>query len=126
MYIGQAGIQNLLLAVAGIYVLVLLLAKPYFLSKDQSAHHHLAGDDDNEEEEHGMGEVIIYQVIETIEYLSWVWCPNGVLPPSFGSFTCALRTHHRVLGEGHAFHAQPQLVCHVPWLRIFLLARPLV
>mmetsp|Transcript_33997 Transcript_33997/g.61077 ORF Transcript_33997/g.61077 Transcript_33997/m.61077 type:complete len:900 (-) Transcript_33997:131-2830(-) len=69
MYNGQAGIQNLLLAVAGISVPVLLLAKPYFLSKEQAAHHHSAGDDDDEEEEHGMGEVIIHQAIETIEFV---------------------------------------------------------
>jgi len=67
MYNGQASMQNLLLAIAGISVPVLLLAKPYFLSKEMAAHH--GHDDDDEDEEHGFGEIIIHQAIETIEFV---------------------------------------------------------
>lgn len=68
MYKGQAGIQIILLAIAGISVPVLLFAKPYFLSKQSSGHHH---DEEHHEggEEHGMGEIIIHQAIETIEFV---------------------------------------------------------
>ena len=69
MYKGQAGIQNLLLAVAGISVPVLLLAKPYFLSKEMATHNHSAHDEDDDDEEHGMGEIVIHQAIETIEFV---------------------------------------------------------
>mmetsp|Transcript_30639 Transcript_30639/g.52320 ORF Transcript_30639/g.52320 Transcript_30639/m.52320 type:complete len:898 (-) Transcript_30639:109-2802(-) len=69
MYKGQAGMQNLLLAIAGISVPVLLCAKPYFLSKEMATHHHSAHDDDDDEEEHGFGEIIIHQAIETIEFV---------------------------------------------------------
>jgi len=69
MYNGQAGVQNFLLAVAGISVPVLLCAKPYFLSKEMAAHHHSAHDDEDEDEEHGLGEIIIHQAIETIEFV---------------------------------------------------------
>lgn len=70
MYNGQAGIQNILLAIAGISVPVLLFAKPYFLSKEMATHRHSAhDDDDDEDEEHGMGEIIIHQAIETIEFV---------------------------------------------------------
>jgi V-type H+-transporting ATPase subunit a len=64
MYNGQAGIQNLLLAIAGISVPILLLAKPYFLSKEMEAHGHGEGDED-----HGFGEIVIHQAIETIEFV---------------------------------------------------------
>ncbi|EED92420.1 v-type h-atpase [Thalassiosira pseudonana CCMP1335] len=69
MYYGQAGIQNILLAIAGISVPVLLLAKPYFLSKEAASHAHSAHDDDDDDEEHGFGEIIIHQAIETIEFV---------------------------------------------------------
>lgn len=70
MYEGQAGMQNILLAIAGISVPILLLAKPYFLSKEAASHAHGHGDDDEEgEEEHGFGEIIIHQAIETIEFV---------------------------------------------------------
>jgi V-type H+-transporting ATPase subunit a len=69
MYYGQAQMQNFLLLIAGISVPVLLLAKPYFLSKQMEANHHSAHDDDEEEEDHGMGEIIIHQAIETIEFV---------------------------------------------------------
>jgi V-type H+-transporting ATPase subunit a len=68
IYSGQASIQNLLLAIAGLSVPVLLLAKPYFISRDHSNHH---GDEEHgdDDEEHGMGEIIIHQAIETIEFV---------------------------------------------------------
>ena len=74
MYNGQAGIQNILLLCAFVSVPVLLLAKPYFLSKQhaQTVHH---GVDDDEEghggeaEDHGFGEIVIHQAIETIEFV---------------------------------------------------------
>lgn len=69
MYAGQAQVQNFLLLIAGLSVPVLLLAKPYFLSKQMEANHHSAHDDEEEEEEHGMGEIIIHQAIETIEFV---------------------------------------------------------
>jgi len=73
MYAGQAGIQNMLLAIALISVPVLLLAKPYFLSNQQhmEVHHHVDGEDevDEPEEEHSFGEIIIHQAIETIEFV---------------------------------------------------------
>ncbi len=80
MYPGQPGIQNLLLLCALGSVPVLLLAKPYFLSKQphyEVVHHthhdeespesddgHGAGEDD-----HGFGEIVIHQAIETIEFV---------------------------------------------------------
>ena len=70
MYSGQATVQNYLLAIAGISVPVLLLAKPYFISRDMASHHH---DDDEEgegdHEEHNFGEIVIHQAIETIEFV---------------------------------------------------------
>merc|ERR1712003_246275 len=78
MYQGQAAIQNLLLAIAGISVPILLLAKPYFLSRDAEKHGHDNHHDDDEEghggghgddEEHGFGEIVIHQAIETIEFV---------------------------------------------------------
>mmetsp|Transcript_4608 Transcript_4608/g.6981 ORF Transcript_4608/g.6981 Transcript_4608/m.6981 type:complete len:875 (-) Transcript_4608:79-2703(-) len=70
IYAGQATVQNWLLAIAGISVPVLLLAKPYFISRDMASHHH----DDDEEgegggEEHNFGEIVIHQAIETIEFV---------------------------------------------------------
>jgi len=74
MYNGQAGIQNILLAIAFISVPVLLLAKPYFMSKDMEAQAASRGDGDEEHEggEHdgdGFGEIVIHQAIETIEFV---------------------------------------------------------
>jgi V-type H+-transporting ATPase subunit a len=70
MYEGQASMQNLLLAIAGISVPVLLLAKPYILSQQHSSHAHSHDEDDEgDDEEHGFGEIIIHQAIETIEFV---------------------------------------------------------
>jgi len=72
MYYGQAHIQNILLAVAFISVPVLLLVKPYLLSRDmKKAHetHHHGDEDEDEGEEHGFGEILIHQAIETIEFV---------------------------------------------------------
>jgi len=74
MYDGQAKIQNILLIIAFASVPILLLAKPYFLSK-QMEHHEVVHHDDEEEgeeggdEEHGFGEIVIHQAIETIEFV---------------------------------------------------------
>ena len=76
MFAGQAGIQNVLLLLAFASVPVLLLAKPYILSKQSHApviHHgdeeeHHSGDD-HDVEDHGFGEVLIHQAIETIEFV---------------------------------------------------------
>jgi V-type H+-transporting ATPase subunit a len=77
MFKGQAALQNVLLFCAFASVPVLLLAKPYFLSKQ--SHHavvhsdeegaYQAEHDDEEEEEHGFGEIVIHQAIETIEFV---------------------------------------------------------
>eukprot|EP00980_Cylindrotheca_fusiformis_P012579 scaffold3084_cov144-Cylindrotheca_fusiformis.AAC.27 len=73
MYKGQAAVQNILLLCAFISVPVLLLAKPYFLSKQQHepiTHHGDEEDNhDDAEEEHSFGEIIIHQAIETIEFV---------------------------------------------------------
>ncbi len=69
LYAGQASVQNMLLAIAGISVPVLLLAKPYAMSLNQNAHHHDDEEHGDGEEEHGMGEIIIHQAIETIEFV---------------------------------------------------------
>jgi len=69
MYEGQAGIQNILLAIAFISVPILLLAKPYCLSKEMEANAH--DDEEGEDGEHGegFGEIVIHQAIETIEFV---------------------------------------------------------
>jgi len=67
IYAGQAQVQNILLIIAFASVPVLLLAKPYFLSRDQANAHHDDGDGDHEE--HGFGEILIHQAIETIEFV---------------------------------------------------------
>jgi len=80
MYYGQAGIQNFLLLIAFASVPILLLAKPYLLSKqhgDQREVAHavdhdeeaVAHGDDHDDEEHGFGEIVIHQAIETIEFV---------------------------------------------------------
>ena len=48
----------------------MLLAKPYFLSKQHEEHiHHHSDEEGGDEEEHGFGEIIIHQAIETIEFV---------------------------------------------------------
>jgi len=80
LYKGQAGIQNVLLVCAFASVPVLLLAKPYFLSRqthepkvvaasDEERALIVEGEDVIEEEEHNLGEIIIHQAIETIEFV---------------------------------------------------------
>eukprot|EP00816_Leptocylindrus_hargravesii_P005674 CAMPEP_0196803194 /NCGR_PEP_ID=MMETSP1362-20130617/2578_1 /TAXON_ID=163516 /ORGANISM="Leptocylindrus danicus, Strain CCMP1856" /LENGTH=904 /DNA_ID=CAMNT_0042174645 /DNA_START=32 /DNA_END=2746 /DNA_ORIENTATION=- len=81
LYEGQLGWQQFLLFVAMISVPILLLAKPFFLKREMDAEHdrrarevvhhsdegvaHAA----EHEEEHGIGEVLIHQAIETIEFV---------------------------------------------------------
>lgn len=70
IYAGQAQVQNILLAIAGISVPILLLAKPYMISKQHTVHH--ATDDEehgDEDGDHGFGEIVIHQAIETIEFV---------------------------------------------------------
>lgn len=78
MYAGQGQVQNVLLLLAFSSVPVLLLAKPYFMSKQQThqpiVHHSddLENGDDHDSddhEEHGFGEIVIHQAIETIEFV---------------------------------------------------------
>lgn len=77
MYENQDVIQNILLLVAFGSVPVLLLAKPYFLSKQmEAAHNQVAhasdeehGEGEEQHEDHGFGEVLIHQAIETIEFV---------------------------------------------------------
>ena len=87
MYFGQAFWQSILLLIAFVSVPVLLVAKPYYMQQDhqysQITHHvvsHADWEDEeglihgnsavgHEEEEHGMGEVMIHQAIETIEFV---------------------------------------------------------
>lgn len=76
MFANQGSIQNVLLLIAFGSVPVLLLAKPYFLSKQQHApivHHsddvESSGDDHHDDGDHGFGEIVIHQAIETIEFV---------------------------------------------------------
>ena len=71
MYNHQGVIQNVLLVIAFASVPVLLLAKPYFLSRQHPEPvAHADGDEDEEEEGgHGFGEIVIHQAIETIEFV---------------------------------------------------------
>jgi V-type H+-transporting ATPase subunit a len=73
LYYGQAPIQNILLMCAFGSVPILLIAKPYFLSKQHHtpiAHH---GDEEAHhgegEGEHNFAEIFIHQAIETIEFV---------------------------------------------------------
>merc|ERR1712161_69797 len=68
LYKGQNGFQNILLVAAFASVPVLLLAKPYFISK-QMQHEPKVASASEEEEEHNLGEIIIHQAIETIEFV---------------------------------------------------------
>jgi len=68
MYNGQKGIQGFLLFLALVSVPVLLVAKPYFLSKEMEKNRG-HGDDDEEDEGDGFGEILIHQAIETIEFV---------------------------------------------------------
>jgi len=70
MFYGQAPLQNILLLCAFVSVPVLLLAKPYLLSKQHSepiTHH--GEEDEHGEEEESFGEIVIHQAIETIEFV---------------------------------------------------------
>jgi len=78
LYYGQAEIQNILLIIAFASVPILLLAKPYFLSRRSTGHQPIEHADEDEEhhggeeddhEEHGFGEIVIHQAIETIEFV---------------------------------------------------------
>jgi V-type H+-transporting ATPase subunit a len=76
MFANQGAIQTVLLLIAFVSVPVLLLAKPYFMSKEHSApivHHsdeeHGGADESDHGDEHGFGEIIIHQAIETIEFV---------------------------------------------------------
>jgi len=72
LYQGQAGVQNVLLAIAGISVPVLLLAKPLMIKKDMddaAAYGHHDEEHDGHDEGHSFGEIVIHQAIETIEFV---------------------------------------------------------
>lgn len=76
MFANQGQIQNVLLLIALVSVPVLLLAKPYLLSRQSHApivHHSEDGahddDDEDDHEEHSFGEILIHQAIETIEFV---------------------------------------------------------
>ncbi|PRT56810.1 V-type proton ATPase subunit a, vacuolar isoform [Wickerhamiella sorbophila] len=91
LYKGQAGIQVFLVLIALVAVPWLLLLKPLYLKRqldnkytavsseessvDIGSERHGGDDDDDEEghEEHGFGDILIHQVIHTIE-----WCLNSV------------------------------------------------
>jgi V-type H+-transporting ATPase subunit a len=78
MFANQGPLQNILLLIALVSVPILLFAKPYFESQKHHApivHH---SDEENgadehehehEDDEHGMGELLIHQGIETIEFV---------------------------------------------------------
>jgi len=68
LYEGQADVQNILLTIAFVSVPILLLAKPYFLSKEaeKNAAHN---SDEEDHDSHGFGEILIHQAIETIEFV---------------------------------------------------------
>jgi V-type H+-transporting ATPase subunit a len=73
MYPGQPEIQTFLLLAAFVSVPILLLAKPYMLSRRTHETIHHAGDEedavddhDDEDDDNGFGEIVIHQAIETI------------------------------------------------------------
>jgi hypothetical protein len=105
MYGGQPFIQSILLLCAVGSVPVLLLAKPYFLSKQ--THHPIYHHDeetpfqsdghDEVGDEHGFGEIVIRPTIETIEFIlgsfvGFVFGPHGI--------------GYRLLGESNVVYAQ--------------------
>jgi len=69
LYEGQADFQNILLTIAFVSVPILLLAKPYFLSKEAESHSAHNSDEEDDHEAHGFGEILIHQAIETIEFV---------------------------------------------------------
>lgn len=71
LYSGQDKMQLLLLMIALISVPVLLLAKPYLLSRQDHGHGHHDEENHSEDggESHSFGEIIIHQAIETIEFV---------------------------------------------------------
>merc|ERR1712084_144277 len=69
LYDGQADVQNILLTVAFVSVPILLLAKPYFLSREMESHAAHHSDEEDDHESHGFGEILIHQAIETIEFV---------------------------------------------------------
>jgi len=69
IYAGQDVVQLWLLAIAGLSVPILLFAKPYFISKDMKNQHHDDVEGNGHDEDHGLGEIIIHQAIETIEFV---------------------------------------------------------
>merc|ERR1711862_950629 len=70
LYAGQDKVQNVLLTIAVVSVPILLFAKPFFLHRDLEKNKQARDykDDDNGKE-HGIGEIIIHQAIETIEFV---------------------------------------------------------
>lgn len=72
LYAGQAEVQNILLLFAFASVPVLLFAKPIMISRQQQARavvdEHIAESPELEAET-GMGEIVIHQAIETIEFV---------------------------------------------------------
>merc|ERR1712194_969557 len=124
LYQGQNFIQNILLVCAFASVPVLLLAKPYFISKAMHGQPKVAASsassdeekalledelvelkklDELEEEGEGdnLGEVIIHQAIETIEF---------VLGLEFGPFGIS----RCLLGKMYAARSQNQFFCDLP------------
>jgi V-type H+-transporting ATPase subunit a len=88
LWTNQAAAQLVVLIIMGITVPMMLLPKPFILFKQQQAAHHAAGGDhvrlkggDDEEkadgkvghgeehEEHSLGDLIVHQAIETIEFV---------------------------------------------------------
>mmetsp|Transcript_42472 Transcript_42472/g.102300 ORF Transcript_42472/g.102300 Transcript_42472/m.102300 type:complete len:880 (+) Transcript_42472:208-2847(+) len=78
MFAGQDSLQTILLLLAFGSVPVLLLAKPYLLSRQGHSAIEHAVDEENDtgnhehtqdDEEHGFGEIVIHQAIETIEFV---------------------------------------------------------
>ncbi|KAH6919240.1 H+-ATPase subunit [Coprinopsis sp. MPI-PUGE-AT-0042] len=70
LYPGQGGVQFILLIAAGVCVPILLCAKPYLLwkAKRRGMEERFWSKHDEEHEEHTFGDVMIHQVIHTIEF----------------------------------------------------------
>merc|ERR1712107_9091 len=45
-----------------------------------------------------------------------VWFPTPLPSTSVGSFSCALRTCDCILGEGHAYYFENELLLHLYWI----------